>query len=172
MNRAPWKAKYHFGQHPTKQREHWTKHEKKMHFAWPVSTEKGKYYHQSAPLFFFFTFFFGAWSLPLFGAGLVAMRMNSAIPDRPLLLSHPGLPAESCLVVQWGGTGSSWSSSHHDCSSKINTLLIWWQVMSLNGEVEKLLPYLHTHPHIQHYRLAMLLAEKAAILNFCALISP
>lgn len=33
-----------------------------MHFAWPVSTEKGKYYHQSVPLFFWFFYFF-LWSL-------------------------------------------------------------------------------------------------------------
>lgn len=37
-----------------------------MHFAWPVSTEKGKYYHQSVPLFFFYYyyfFYFFLWSL-------------------------------------------------------------------------------------------------------------
>ena len=47
--------------------------------------------------------------------------------------------------------------------------------MPLNEEVEKVLLYLDTQPRTlasQTLSLAVLLAEKAAILNFPALISP
>lgn len=80
-----WQAKYHFCQHPLSNQNT----EQSMKREMPSA---------SGSIFSFF--FFLAWNLLLFRRGLAAIRMNSAIPDRPLLAPHAGVPADSCFVVQ------------------------------------------------------------------------